>query len=96
MTRANLLSHRRAGQQLRLSYRPEAAEELREIVALERTCCAVLDFDVQENDTGVVLTITAPPHAEESAEGLFSQFTPGPKQQPSMTGCGCSSERSCR
>jgi len=41
MTRTSLVSHRVAGRQLCLSYRPEAAAELRAIVELERACCAL-------------------------------------------------------
>jgi len=76
MRRTSLLSHRVAGRRLCLSFRPEAAPELRDIVELERACCAFLEFDVEDRDTEIVLTITAPPNAKESTSWLFAQFTP--------------------
>jgi len=55
-----------------------------------------VEFNVQDRDTEVVLTITAPPNADESAQWLFAQFAPVPGQQVPTTGCGCSNEGSCR
>jgi hypothetical protein len=94
LTQTSLLSHQLTGRELRLAYDPHAADEVRKIVALERSCCAFLDFDLQETAARVVLTITAPAHAGDSAEWLLHHFMPR-ENQPRRESCGCSAQRSC-
>ena len=83
----HLLTQRQEGGELFLAYMPEAAGELREIVALERECCAFLAFQLTEADGRVQLRITAPPESGDAAHFLFGHFaTPG--TQAAARGCG--------
>lgn len=86
-----LLSHVQQGNALHLAYRPEAAAEVRAIVALERQCCAFLHFEVDEAPAGVALTITAPDGLGEAAQWLFAQFLPAAAAAPAQRSCcgGC-------
>ena len=86
--RSSLLSHELRGDQLRLAYRLDAADEVRAIVALERSCCAFLDFVVQEVGQSVALIVSAPPEARDSAAWLFAQFLPGKGEQAPKQACG--------
>jgi hypothetical protein len=65
---------RRADLRLELTYAPEAAERVREMVRRERECCAFLDFKLQKEADAVRLTIVAPEGAREAAEMLFEPF----------------------
>jgi hypothetical protein len=49
---------------------------VRELVAKEQACCAVLQFDLKNNAGGVLLTITAAESAAASADVLFDHFAP--------------------
>jgi hypothetical protein len=95
LTDMGLLSHELKGGQLRLAYRFEAAGEVRAIVDLERTCCAFVDFGVQEVGRSVVLTISAPLEAQDAAAWLFAQFLPGGTGQAPKEACGCGTTRVC-
>jgi hypothetical protein len=61
---------------LGLTYEPKALDEVRDLVAKEKTCCAFLTFDLTNDARGVFLTITAPPSAAEAADLLFDHFAP--------------------
>ncbi|WP_245267544.1 hypothetical protein [Mesorhizobium sp. WSM1293] len=61
---------------LKLTYGPEALEEVKDLMRKEQTCCAFLAFDLKRNSRGVVLTITAPRAAAEAADLLFDHFAP--------------------
>jgi hypothetical protein len=61
---------------LTLTYEPEALEEVRELVRKEQTCCAFLDFDLRNDSSSVLLTITAPKGAVHAADMLFDHFAP--------------------
>lgn len=87
MTERKLLSHRLDGRTLRLVYRADAAEELRRIVDLERTCCAFLDFALETTANETVLIITSPVGTEPDAQWLFAQFLP--EQRAAASACGC-------
>jgi hypothetical protein len=63
-------------QTLTLTYAGDALAELRELVAKEKACCAFLAFDLRQRDQNIVLTITAPEAAAESADLLFGHFAP--------------------
>jgi hypothetical protein len=57
-------------------YALDAADEVAELVAKERACCAFLDFDMTTRADGVHLVITAPESAAEAAAMLFDHFAP--------------------
>ena len=61
---------------LSLAYATEATAQLREVVAVESTCCGFLNFDLREGVNSVQLTITSPGHAHDAAQVLFDQFAP--------------------
>ena len=72
----SLRSHQVDGDVLRLAYRAEAAAQVNAVVALERECCRLLDFEVNEDRKGLTLTITAPTGVGEAAQWHFAQFLP--------------------
>jgi hypothetical protein len=61
---------------LSLTYEPRALDEVRDLVAKEKTCCTFLSFDLKSNANGVFLTVTAPKSAAEAADALFDHFAP--------------------
>jgi hypothetical protein len=72
----SLRAARREPLRLHLSYAPEAAAEVRELVREEQQCCAFLQFDVREDAGGIHVTITAPEEARDAADVLFAHFAP--------------------
>lgn len=72
-----LLSHERRGRTLRLRYASHASAELERLVALERACCAFLQFDLRHTAAGVQLDITAPANASASTRLLYTHFLGG-------------------
>lgn len=82
LTQKYLRWHRLEGQSLRLGYSPEGALEAQAIVALEKECCAFLDFEVRQVDSDLVLSITAPADIEQDAAWLFEQFLPSTHGAP--------------
>jgi hypothetical protein len=76
LTRNALRAVRREPLQVHLTYAKEAAEQVRDVVRVESSCCAFLDFDLRDDAHGVQLTITAPERAKEVAQLLFDQFAP--------------------
>ena len=85
---SGLRTHRLDGRVLHLSYHLDAAPELKALVALERDCCAFLDFDLQVARGEVRLAITAPEGADDAAQWLFAQFLP-PAPQPAAARTSC-------
>jgi hypothetical protein len=77
LTRRALQSHARDDLVLCLSYAPEAAPDVRQMVEQERTCCPFLTFDLDQSPKAVRLKITAPEAARDSADMLFGQFLSG-------------------
>jgi hypothetical protein len=76
LARNGLRAARREPLKLHLTYAPSAADEVRDVVRVERSCCAFLDFDLSEHHDGVHLTITAPEHARDAAQLLFDHYAP--------------------
>jgi hypothetical protein len=71
-----LLRHvERRGLTLDLRYAPEAAARVRQLVEQERTCCAFLEFDLQESAHDVRLLVTVPPAAAEAVADLLVALT---------------------
>lgn len=89
LTRRYLRSHRLEGSTLRLAYDLAAAPELAEIVALERECCAFLDFELSALADAVELVIKGPRLQEGDTQWLFSQFLPEPQEPDAGAGCAC-------
>jgi hypothetical protein len=63
------------GLTLDLRYAPEAAARVRQLVEQERTCCAFLQFDLQESADEVRLLVTAPPAAADAVPDLLLELT---------------------
>jgi hypothetical protein len=87
LNQAALLDARRDGAQLVLTYRPDHADDVREMVRREEQCCAFLGFDLKQNGDRVVLVIEAPQSATDTLDAIFQPFLTG--TSPSA-GCGCS------
>ena len=83
-----LRNHRRDDLILHLTYAPNAAADIREMVSKERACCAFLDSAIWEDTTGLVLTITAPEDAREAAELVFEPFVAKTPAKAAAS-CGC-------
>jgi hypothetical protein len=78
LTSESLLAHHRDGLALHLTYAPEAAERVQELVEKEQACCAFLSFDLRTDAHAVCLTVTAPEEAKDVADLLFAEFAPTP------------------
>ena len=76
VTSQSLVAHRLEGRMLHLTYRLQAARELERLVALERECCAFLDFSLETGPAHVVLTIAIPQTAQDNARWLVTEFLP--------------------
>lgn len=63
---------------LSFTYGSEASEEVRDMVRREQACCPFLTFDLKDDPHGMLLTITAPKAAAETAAALFDHFAPEP------------------
>lgn len=61
---------------LTLTYAPEAADEVRALMAKEQECCPFLIFGLKQSPDAVELAIIAPPSAQEAADVLFDHFAP--------------------
>ena len=80
LNRSSLRAHRRDGLALELDYAPDAAAQVRELVAREQACCAFLAFHLHDTLHGVHLTVTAPTEAGEALDAVFSPFLVGVDQ----------------
>jgi len=76
LARDGLLEVSRDDLRLELTYAPQFAHLVREMVGNERNCCAFLDFKLAETDAGIRLTITAPERARDVSDAIFEQFVP--------------------
>lgn len=76
LARRSLRRASRTPLSLTLTYAPEAADEVRTLVARERECCPFLTFGVTQTSGGIEVAIVAPPSAAEPAEALFDHFAP--------------------
>ena len=55
---------------MRFRDQPQVAEELRELVRLERECCPFLDFTLTEQEGSLELLIEGPPEAAAMLESF--------------------------
>lgn len=83
LNRAALLDARREGSRFILTYRPDHAGRVREMVHWERQCCAFLGFDLKEEEDSVTLVIEAPKAAGDALDAIFEPFL-------AATAAGCS------
>ena len=67
---------------LRLSYDRDAADDVEGVVAIERKCCAFLDFRVTRRDAEIELTIVGPATPGPQARWLLSRFLADRMQLP--------------
>lgn len=86
LNRAALLDARREGLRLILTYRPDHAERVGEMVRREQQCCAFLDFELTEERDNVTLIINAPEGATDALDSVFEPFLAA---TPRHGGCGC-------
>jgi hypothetical protein len=77
LNRRALREWKRDGTQLRLAYDGDAEPEVRELVAMERQCCAFLDFLMERQDRLFLVTVTAPIDATDAIAEIYSEFTAG-------------------
>ena len=76
LNRRSLRSIARGPGTLTLTYATEAGPELRQLVHLERECCAFLTFQLsRDGDDAIQLGVAAPD--AEGAEHLFTPFLGG-------------------
>ena len=60
---------------LDLTYAPRAIDDVRELMQLEQSCCAFLEFNLRHDDAGAYLRVAAPESARLAANELFAHFT---------------------
>jgi hypothetical protein len=89
LTRSHLLSHALDGSTLRLTYDGAAADELDRLVALERQCCAFLEFHLARTGDAVELVIVAPQQDGADARWLFSHFISEASTPVLGSSCAC-------
>ena len=71
---AALVGFQRDGQQVRLSYRPDAAAQARELVRRERLCCPFLQLRTAEDQGAFTVTIDAPSEFGRATDVLFAPY----------------------
>jgi hypothetical protein len=74
LNRSFLRGHRRKEHTLELTYAPEAAPLVRDLVEHERECCAFLEFTIVETTDEILLRIEAPVDAGAGVTLLFAAF----------------------
>lgn len=77
LNREFLLKSLRLERGLKLTYSPQGAAELRDLVSLEQECCPFLHFELQACGTFIELSITVPESAIDSADELLEPFCSG-------------------
>jgi len=75
LSREALRRVERRGLTLDLRYAPEAVERVRRLVEQERTCCAFLQFELQEGADEVRLLVTAPAAAADAVPDFLAELT---------------------
>lgn len=83
-----LVSHRREGANLRLSYKLSALPDLQRLVEQEVLHCPQLSFSLTRSAGVALLVITTPEGHDSKADWLFAQFAPQRAQGPAKS-CGC-------
>jgi hypothetical protein len=74
LNRDGLRAHRREGASLHLHYDAAVPERVHELVRKESACCAFLSFAIEEEGDAIVVTITVPDRAGDSADALLEPF----------------------
>jgi hypothetical protein len=69
---AALIDGVRRGDLLLLRFRPEAADDVRELVRAEAECCPFLDFAVEPRDGEVGLRVTGPADAAPILDDMLA------------------------
>jgi hypothetical protein len=69
---AALIDGVRHGDRLLLRFRPEAMDDVRELVRAEAECCPFLDFAVEVPDGEVRLAVTGPAGAGPVLDGMLA------------------------
>lgn len=72
LNRRALLSSCREGMTLVLTCRSSAADDVKQLVRLEKECCEFLSFGLVDRGDALVLMITAPNDAEAVLDDVFS------------------------
>ena len=65
------------GNHLALRFRPEAADDVRELVRAETECCPFLGFEVESRVDQLRLGITGPPDAGPVLDGMLAALRGG-------------------
>lgn len=78
----------RHGSTLTLTYDTAARSQVEDMVSRERDCCAFLEFKITSAGEEVVLNVTVPTHATESADKLLAPFLGGPMSVAATECCG--------
>ncbi|RZI98248.1 MAG: hypothetical protein EOP39_27100 [Rubrivivax sp.] len=72
-----------------MAYDLAAAPELAEVIAMERECCAFLDFELRMHADAVELVIDGPRQEGADTQWLFFQFLPEPQAPGVGAECAC-------
>jgi hypothetical protein len=74
---AALIDGVRDGDRLELRFRPQAAEDVRELVRAESQCCSFLSFEVGSHGDEIRLGITGPTEAGPVLDALLGALRGG-------------------
>lgn len=69
-----LKSYRRDGHRIRLSYRPVAAAQARELVRRERQCCPFLHFSTEQEADAFAVIIDVPAGLGSVVDDVFASY----------------------
>jgi hypothetical protein len=69
---AALIDGARGGDRLDLRFRPEAADDVHELVRAESECCPFLSFEVDRGAGEVRLAVTGPPEATAVLDSILA------------------------
>ena len=72
--RAALIDEVRQGDHLLLRFRPEAADDVQELVRAEGECCPFLDFAVEQRDGEVRLEVGGPTEAGPVLDAMLASL----------------------
>ena len=73
--REHLKDVRHGEDSVHLTYDLAAANRVKDLAQKEQLCCAFLKFEMNEDESGFHLSITAPKEARDASEVLFENFT---------------------
>lgn len=86
LNRDALLSRKRDGLRLELTYALDALDRLREMIAREEECCAFLTFKLHPEGDAIRLVIAAPGGARDALDTVLQPFE---APESASAGCGC-------